>query len=130
MFGEDEVDNPITQNFPGLLEALEDIWNLGMKKYGEDSFQARVLKGDRSRYMQRVTQISLFKHVAEHYQEFAGDVPHDVYGTTKHQLAAAIFNLIMEWHFSDLEHCDLSLEGTNKEKLLSDLKKHHTEIDR
>lgn len=98
---------------PGFLEAMDDIGRYGFVKYGADSFQARRLKGDVSRYMDRVTKDMIMSHVREHAWAYQRGEIHDNFHTLKHQLAAIAFNAMMEYYFAELcgEGEDVDSEG-------------------
>ncbi len=87
-----------------FLEAMNDIGRYGFEKYGESSFQERRLKGDTSRGpLNRCSTSEIGEHVREHYRQYMAHIPHDKFGTRKHQLAAAAFNVMMEFYFAGLE---------------------------
>jgi hypothetical protein len=89
-----------------FLEAMNDIGRYGFQKYGAESFQVRRLHGDTSRgaLSDRCSTSAIGEHVREHYRLYMAQVPHDRFGTRKHQLAAAAFNAMMEFYFAGLEN--------------------------
>lgn len=88
---------------PKFLELMNDIGRYGFEKYGEDSFQARRLRGEYSRPdMERVTPRAIGVHANDHFTMYLAGVPHDKFGTAEHQLAAAAFNAMMEFFFAGL----------------------------
>jgi hypothetical protein len=89
---------------PQFLEAMNDIGRYGFEKYGVDSFQARRAVGDNSRgEMARATTMAIAAHAREHFAQYQSHIPHDHFGTDKHQLAAVAFNAMMEFYFAGLE---------------------------
>ena len=89
---------------PGFLRAMNDIGRYGFEKYGEQSFQARRLKGDTSRGdMKRTTPQAIADHAREHFSMYLNHIPHDHFGTDAHQLAAVAFNAMMEFYFAALK---------------------------
>jgi hypothetical protein len=87
-----------------FLEAMNDIGRYGDEKYGEDSFHQRAQAGDRSRgSLKRTTAQAIADHARGHFDEYLSHVPHDHFGTDKHQLAAVAFNAMMEFYFAGLE---------------------------
>ena len=86
-----------------FLVAMNDIGQYGSEKYGEDSFQARQLKGDSSRGPMIRTQAHVIAaHAMNHFNDYLHETPHDHFGTMRHQLAAVAFNAMMEFYFSGL----------------------------
>src|SRR5580658_538001 len=84
-----------------FLEAMADIGRYGSEKYGEKSFQARRLNGDRSRgTLERCNSEQIIKHANHHLSEYLCGLAHDHFATRKHQLAAAAFNAMMEFYFA------------------------------
>lgn len=88
---------------PAFLEAMNDIGRYGSEKYGTDSFQARRLKGDTSRSLRRCEPQAIADHAREHFSMYLNHLPHDHFGTDKHQLAAVAFNAMMEFYFAGLD---------------------------
>lgn len=87
-----------------FLEAMNDIGRYGFEKYGAESFQHRRLQGDRSRgSLVRTTPAVIASHAASHFELHRLGIPHDHFGTRRHQLAAAAFNAMMEFYFSGLD---------------------------
>lgn len=87
-----------------FLEAMNDVGRYGLEKYGESSFQARRLQGDRSRGpLQRCASGSIAAHATDHFLSAIEGKLHDHFGTKRHQLAAAAFNAMMEFYFEGLE---------------------------
>jgi hypothetical protein len=52
--------------------------------------------------MDRVTTLHLMNHAVTHISQYEDGYKHDHFNTLKHQLAAAAFNLMMEFHFAHL----------------------------
>lgn len=89
---------------PRFLEAMNDIGRYGFEKYGDFSFHVRAAKGDFSRGDHpRTTPEAIADHAAEHFNMHLFGVPHDHFGTRRHQLAAVAFNAMMEYYFAGLE---------------------------
>jgi hypothetical protein len=89
---------------PEFLTLMNDIGRYGEEKYGADSFHARALIGDRSRgTLKRTQSDEILRHVRQHMTDYENGVLHDHFGTVDHQLAAASFNLMMEYYFSQGE---------------------------
>ena len=92
---------------PKFIAAMDDIGRYGLEKYGENSFEARARRGDKSRgegaLGVRTSSLGIGQHSAVHYYEYLQGIKHDKFGTLKHQLAAAAFNAMMEFHFAGLE---------------------------
>lgn len=87
---------------PEFLEAMNDIGKYGEEKYGPVSFQQRSQRGDRSR-IDRTRPEENMAHANKHFVLGIIGVPHDHFGTRKHQLAAAAFNAMMEFYFAGPE---------------------------
>jgi len=83
---------------PDFLALMNDIGRLGYEKYGDDiaTFTARKPGA-------RWESTAVVKHVQEHLAAYLNGSPHDHFGTAKHQLAAAAFNCLLEFHFATLE---------------------------
>lgn len=87
-----------------FLQAMNDIGRYGFEKYGPQSFHARRKQGDTSRgSWSRCSTTEIGEHVREHYRQYMAKIPHDKFGTRRHQLAAAAFNAMMEFYFAGLE---------------------------
>lgn len=94
------MSGPHEYLIPEFLSAMNDIGRYGHQKYGEASFQHRRVAGDKSRGGMRRTQPqSIADHAREHFSMYLNHVPHDHFGTDKHQLAAVAFNAMMEFYF-------------------------------
>lgn len=88
---------------PAFLELMNDIGRYGEEKYGADSFFQRMKAGDVSRGDLKRTQAqTIADHARKHFDEYLSHIPHDHFGTDKHQLAAVAFNALMEFHFAGL----------------------------
>jgi hypothetical protein len=88
-----------------FLAAMNDIGRYGLDKYGENSFEARAMRGDTSRgpLTGRTSSRAIKLHIEDHYQMYMDKTPHDHFGTHRHQLAAVAFNAMMEFYFEGLE---------------------------
>ena len=106
---EDRIDEVLTAyDLPFLdakfLSLMNDIGQYGHEKYGADSFHARALLGDKSRgNLARAEKEDILRHARRHIVEYGDDIKHDHFGDLGHQLAAAAFNLLMEFYFSQGE---------------------------
>ena len=87
----------------GFLELMNDIGRYGEEKYGADSFHTRAQTGDRSRSLKRMQKEEILRHAREHTVDYENGVRHDHFGDLKHQIAAAAFNCMMEYYFSQGE---------------------------
>ena len=87
----------------GFLELMNDIGRYGEEKYGADSFHARAQTGDRSRSLKRTQKEDILRHARKHTVDYENGVRHDHFGDLKHQIAAAAFNCMMEYYFSQGE---------------------------
>jgi hypothetical protein len=96
----DQKYNTLVAEF---LEAMNDIGEFGLKKYGLDSFQQRAKRGDTARLPGRCEKQTILDHAKLHIYDYDLTLLHDHFGTLKHQLAAAAFNLMMEFYFSEAE---------------------------
>lgn len=87
-----------------FIEAMEDIGRYGHEKYGENSFEARTVRGENQRgTLERVSSEGIAEHSAEHFRMHIRGELHDHFGTRRHQLAAVAFNAMMEFYFAGLE---------------------------
>ena len=94
-----------------FLELMNDIGRYGEEKYGADSFHARAVLGDRSRgTLKRTRSEDILRHVRQHMTDYENGVLHDHFGTVDHQLAAASFNLMMEYYFPRVSDDELSVK--------------------
>jgi hypothetical protein len=100
---------------PEFLQAVADIGWYGHQKYGKDSFQHRRKLGDRSRGgLERTGTGQILRHATEHMEAYAAGEKHDHFGTMAHQLAAAAFNLMMEFYFANLGQCPGRIRSTGE----------------
>ena len=86
-----------------FLEAMNDIGRYGAEKYGEQSFQVRAERGDRSRNSTRTQSFEIAKHARDHFRDHLAGKKHDHFNTRRHNLAAVAFNAMMEFYFEGLE---------------------------
>jgi hypothetical protein len=87
-----------------FLKAMDDIGRYGFKKHGEHSFQAHRKRGDRDREgLSRLSAAGFHHHAIEHLNAYLRGEPHDHFHSRRHQLAAAAFNVMMEFYFAGLE---------------------------
>lgn len=84
-----------------FLTLMNDVGHYGHGKYGADSFHTRALLGDKSRgSLVRTEKEEILFHARRHIVAYEDGVKHDHFGDLDHQLAAAAFNLLMEYYFS------------------------------
>lgn len=81
---------------PEFIKLMEDLLELGLKKYKEESFQSKLEKGDLKR-TERLSTQGLMYHSAGHFMEVFENIPHDVFNDIEHQLAAVAINSYMEF---------------------------------
>ena len=81
-----------------FLTLMNDIGCLGHEKFGDDiaTFTARKLGA-------RWESEAVYDHARDHFEAYMSHIPHDHFGTAKHQLAAAAFNCMLEFIFSQGE---------------------------
>jgi hypothetical protein len=83
-----------------FLELMNDIGRYGAEKYKDVDFRHNA---DRSRKLPRQQTEQILRHAHQHALDYENGILHDHFGTRKHQLAAAAFNLLMEFYFSQGE---------------------------
>lgn len=92
----------VTTPFPFLnsdfLTLMNDIGRHGYEKYGD-----RIAEFTTRKPGVRWESAAVARHVQEHVAAYLQGVPHDHFGTAKHQLAAAAFNAMLEYIFSQGE---------------------------
>ena len=81
-----------------FLELMNDIGRLGHEKYGGD-----IAKTTGRKPGARWESKAVYEHARYHFEEYMCRIPHDHFGTAKHQLAAAAFNCMIEYIFSQGE---------------------------
>lgn len=87
-----------------FLAAMEEIGQYGLDKYGENSIQHRLNRGDRTRIEgERYTRESMAQHASEHFQMYLRGELHDHFASMEMQLVAVAFNAMMEFMFYQLE---------------------------
>lgn len=101
-----------------FLEAMDSIGRHGFAKHGENSFQARLLKGDLSRTFPRHTTAEIMKHARDHTHAYEQGVRHDHFGDQLHQLAAVAFNAMIEAQFARLTDDPLPFGEEEKQFVL------------
>jgi hypothetical protein len=82
-----------------FLEAMDDVGRYGSEKYGSESFQQMAKRGERLRIPRTHPQANM-THAHDHFSNAIMGIPHDHFGTRKHQLAAVAFNAMMEFYLS------------------------------
>jgi hypothetical protein len=92
--------------FPSLsfefIQTMSEIGNYGLEKYKEDSFQALRQRGELKR-VERTGAREIVKHSQNHGNDYLDGIPHDKFGTRKHQLGAGSFNYMMEFIYAGLD---------------------------
>lgn len=83
---------------PAFLQAMYELGEYAHHKHGEDN-----LLQSRERTRVRHEPVAIGNHAMAHFEQYLRDVPHDHFGTRRHQLAAVAFNAMMEFHFAGLE---------------------------
>lgn len=88
-----------------FLQAMEDIGQHGHTKYGSipGSFTNDRLNDIRERRIERVEQSVILNHTKDHVYAYKAGERHDHFHTRRHQLAAAAFNLMMEFYYARLD---------------------------
>jgi hypothetical protein len=93
----------ITTPFPFLhsdfLTLMNDIGRLGHEKFGVDAFE--VAGGERK--IERHQRDAIIYHARGHLSSYLLNVPHDKLSTVQAHLAAAAFNCMLEYIFSQGE---------------------------
>lgn len=89
----------------GFLQAMNEIGEYGLQKYKDASFEAQVAKGIKPvRDIGRKQKDEILNHAIAHAKDYECSITHDHFNTLKHQLAAAAFNLMMEYFYADLDN--------------------------
>jgi hypothetical protein len=83
---------------PDFLALMNDIGRLGHEKFGDDAIE---VTGDTSRTNPRHQANML--HAYRHITAYEDEVKHDKLGTLQAHLAAAAFNCMLEFWFSQHE---------------------------
>lgn len=88
-----------------FLTLMNDIGRLGYEKMGADSFEAnRGGYGTKTRRrIPRHRKEEILRHAREHLAAYESGIPHDHFGALDYQLAAAAFNMMLEFYFSQGE---------------------------
>jgi hypothetical protein len=93
----------ITTPFPFLhsdfLTLMNDIGRLGHEKFGADAFE---IAGS-GRKILRHQKVEIMAHIRQHVRDYERGRPHDKLSTTQAHLAAAAFNCMLEYIFSQGE---------------------------
>ena len=93
----------ITTPFPFLhsdfLTLMNDIGRLGHEKFGENSFE--ITGGVRK--IDRHQKDEIMRHARGHITDYLLRVSHDKFNTVQAHLAAAAFNCMLEYIFSQGE---------------------------
>lgn len=93
----------VTPPFPFLhsdfLTLMNDIGRLGHEKFGADAFEA----AGSVRKIGRHQKEEILRHARKHLLQYEDEIPHDKLGTLQAHLAAAAFNCMLEFIFSQGE---------------------------
>jgi hypothetical protein len=84
---------------PDFLTLMNDIGRLGHEKFGADAFE--VSGG--ARKIERHQAWSIMCHARYHLCDYEEGTPHDNFNTVQAHLAAAAFNCMLEYIFSQGE---------------------------
>jgi hypothetical protein len=84
---------------PDFLTLMNDIGRLGHEKFGVDTFE--VAGGERK--IERHQRDAIIYHARGHLSSYLLNVPHDKLSTVQAHLAAAAFNCMLEYIFSQGE---------------------------
>lgn len=84
---------------PEFLILMDEIGRYGHEKQPVDG----LLFGNRARLIPRHRKEQILNHARQHITDYENGIPHDHFGDASHQLAAAAFNLLMEFYFSQGE---------------------------
>ena len=84
---------------PNFLALMNDIGRLGHEKFQNDSFEVAGNK----RRIARHRKEEIMAHAHRHLWLYEDGVPHDKLGTMQAHLAAAAFNCMLEYIFSQGE---------------------------
>jgi hypothetical protein len=90
-----------------FLEAMDELGEYGFTKHGENSSQAKILKGDLSRSYPRHQTKQIMEHARDHTHQYEGGIYHDYFGDLIHQLAAVAYNAMMEAQMAGLVDSDI-----------------------
>lgn len=88
---------------PSFLKLMNEIGLYGREKYGDQSFDVKAKNGTLTRSMERVQPEEIAKHCANHVYDGAFKKPHDHFGDSTYNLAAAAFNAMMEYVYQQAE---------------------------
>lgn len=82
-----------------FLKTMNDIGRYGSEKYPHTDFKLALARGENPDFGTR----DMIQHVLDHIKSYEAKLHHDHFHTLKHQLAAAAFNLMMEFIKQGLE---------------------------
>jgi len=83
-----------------FLALMNDIGRLGHEKFGADAIE---VAGDGKRVIPRHQKDAIIYHARGHITNYLLGVKHDKLDTTRAHLAAAAFNCMIEFYFSQGE---------------------------
>ncbi len=82
-----------------FLALMNEIGHLGHEKFGTNAFEATGGK----RQIDRHRKDEILRHAHQHLFSYEAGLPHDKIGTMRAHLAAAAFNCMLEFIFSQGE---------------------------
>lgn len=89
--------------FPNLdmdfIKIMNALGEYGSQKHGDQSFQARRIRGDSREGYDRMKTSELARHAREHFDAYMRGEVHDHFGDLDFQLAAVAFNAMMEFYY-------------------------------
>lgn len=88
---------------PKFLEMMDQVGKYGRDKYGNQSFDVKAKNGTLSRDMDRVKSHVIAQHAHDHMLDGVLKFPHDHFGNSEYNLAAAAFNAMMEFVYQQAE---------------------------
>ena len=84
---------------PNFLALMNDIGRIGHEKFGANAFE---VNGPQRR-IPRHQKAEILRHAHQHLWLYEDGMKHDEFKDLKHQLAAAAFNCMLEFWFSQGE---------------------------
>jgi hypothetical protein len=98
-----QMDDKYPILIEGFLKAMQEIGFYGLERHGSRTFEAQLAAGNELVRSHRTETSVLFDHAEAHMDAYGTREPHDYFGTQRHQLAAAAFNLMMEYAYAGLD---------------------------
>ena len=91
---------------PNFLQLMNDIGRIGHEKFGADAIEVSAGPNPAAgskRQIKRHEKREIMFHAREHTHDYEAGDPHDKLGTLQAHLAAAAFNAMLEYIFSQGE---------------------------